>query len=299
MFRLRLVLVFCSCVLFWALAGAIFGLFFRHPLGGFVCGLLLGSIYAVACSWAAPKFPGDVWDAKLLENIHAPKLYEMLHTLSDRTGLALPTLYYTPSLAPNAFATAGRDGETAIIVTSGLTRSLEKDEVQAVMALMMARLATGAMPAWTTAATLAGVPVSAGQSWVRRPGFALPGTALLTLTAFPAAALNRLVWDEKVVTASDYHAAHLTEGVGSLARALAKIEAGLTREDVDAGNPATALLFAVPPLLPPMAGTSDPLWQRGLYSMPLSIPNAAARAARFADVVPSYETEAPEEFRIY
>jgi heat shock protein HtpX len=297
-FRLRLVLAAIVCVLFWALVGAVLGGLFRHPLGGFVCGLLLGSIYAVACSWAAPKFPGDVWDAKLLENINAPKLYEMLHTLSDRTGLALPTLYYTPSLDPNAFATAGRDGETAIVVTSGLTRSLEKDEVQAVMALMMARLATGAMPAWTTAATLAGVPVSVGQSWLRRPGFALPGKLLLTLTAFPAAALTRLVWDEKIVTASDYHAAHLTESAGSLARALQKMEAGLARDGADAGNPATVLLFAVPPLPPLTAGTSDPLWQRGLQAIPFPMPNAAARAARFAEVVPSYE-EAPEEFRIY
>lgn len=297
MFRLRLISVVGVCVLFWALLGAVLGLFFRHPLGGGVCGLLLGSVYAVACSWAAPKFPGDVWDAKLLENVHAPKLYEMLHTLSERTGQPLPTLYYTPGSDPNAFVSAGRDGETAIIVSSGLTRSLEKDEVQAVMALMTARLATGAMPAWTLAATLAGVPVSVGLSWMRRPGFAPLGKALLTLTAYPSALLVRLAWDEKVVTASDYHAAHLAEQAGSLGRALAKIEAGMTKENSEAGNPVTALLFAVPPLPPEAAPL--PLWQRGLHSFPSRLPDAAARAARFADVVPSYETEAPEEFRIY
>ncbi len=297
MSRLRLVLVVGVCILFWAVFGALFGLFFRHPLGGFVCGFLLGSVYAVACSWAAPKFPGDVWDAKLLENINAPKLYEMLHTLSDRTGLALPTLYFTPSLSPNAFVSAGRDGETAVVVTSGLTRSLEKDEVQAVLALMMARLATGAMPVWTTAATLAGVPVSVGLSWMLRPGLAPLGKVLLVLTASPAALLNRLAWDEKVVTASDYHAAHLAEQVGSLARALAKIEAGLTQEGDEAGNPATALLFAVPPL--PLKTSDSPLWRRGLQAFPFRVPDAATRAARFAEVVPSYVAEAPEEFHIY
>lgn len=299
MFRLRLVFVVGVCVLFWALVGAVLGGLLRHPLGGLVCGLLLGSVYVVACSWAAPKFPSDVWDAKLLENVNAPKLYEMLHTLSDRTGIALPTLYYMPSLNPNAFVSAGRDGETAIIVSSGLTRHLDKDEVQAVMALMMARLATGAMPAWTIAATLAGVPVSAGLSWMQRPGFALLGKALLMLTAYPAAVLDRIAWDEKVVMASDYHAAHLAEQAGSLARALAKIEMGLTQEESPSGNPATALLFAVPPLLPASAGAGAPLWQRGLMAFPFRIPDAATRAARFAEVVPSYETEAPEEFRIY
>lgn len=295
MFRLRLVLVVGVCVLFWALVGAVLGGLLRHPLGGFVCGLLLGSVYAVACSWAAPKFPGDVWDAKLLENVNAPKLYEMLHTLSERTGIALPTLYFTPNLNPNAFVSAGRDGETAIIVSSGLTRHLEKDEVQAVMALMMARLATEAMPAWTLAATLAGAPVSVGLSWLHRPGLALPGRILLMLTAYPAALLTQIAWDQKVVTASDYHAAHLAEQAGSLARALQKIEAGLMEED--AGNPATAFLFAVPPLLPPVPDA--PLWRRGLYAFPFRAPDAAARATRFADVVPSYETPAPEEFHIY
>lgn len=295
MSRLRLILVVCVCVLFWALVGAVLGGLFRHPLGGFVGGLLLGIVYAIACSWAAPKFPGDVWDAKLLENVHAPKLYEMLHALSDRTGLALPTLYYTPRPEPNAFVSAGRDGETAIIVSSGLTRVLEKDEVQAVMALMMARLATGAMPAWTLAATLAGAPVSVGLSWMQRPGFAPLGKALLTLTASPSAALSRLAWDEKVITASDFHAAHLAEQAGSLARALQKIEAGLTEEG--AGNPATALLFAVPPLPPLLA--SAPVWQRGLMAFPFRTPDAGTRAAQFAEVIPTYVAEAPEEFHIY
>ena len=297
MFRLRLVLVVGVCVLFWALVGAVLGGLLRHPLGGFVCGLLLGSVYAIACSWAAPKFPGDVWDAKLLENVNAPKLYEMLHTLSERTGIALPTLYFTPNLNPNAFVSAGRDGETAIIVSSGLTRHLEKDEVQAVMALMMARLATEAMPAWTIAATLAGVPVSVGLSWLRRPGLALLGKALLLLTAYPAAVLNWIAWDEKVETASDDHAAHLAEQAGSLARALAKIEAGLTQEEGETGNPATAFLFAVPPL--PPETPSSPLWRRGLSAFPFRFPDTAARTARFADVVPSYETPEPEEFHIY
>ena len=295
MARLRITLIAAACCLFWALVGAVVGLLFWHPLAGLIWGLLLGGIYTVACSYAAPKFPGDVWDAKLLENINAPNLYEMLHALCDRTGQALPTLYYVPRPEPNAFVSAGRDGETAIIVTSGLTKHLEKDEVQAVMALMMARLATGEVPAWTFAATLAGVPVAAGLSWQRRPNLALWGNVWLSLTAFSLASLIRLAWNEKALTASDYHAAHLTEQAGSLARAPEKIEEGLTEEEAGAGNPATALLFAVPPLLPPAADA--PLWRRGLEAFPFRSPDASTRAARFADVVPNYVPEPAEEFR--
>ena len=297
MSRLRTTLIIGSCCLLWALVGSVLGLLFRHPLAGLIWGLLLGSVYVVACSYAAPKFPGDIWDAKLLENSSAPHLYEMLHALCDRTGQALPTLFFCPRPEPNALVSAGRDGETAIIVTSGLTKHLEKDEVQAVMALMVARLATGEVPVWTLAATLAGVPVAAGLSWHRRPTLAPWGNFCLSLTAFPSALLTRLAWNEKALTASDYHAAHLTEQAGSLARALEKMEASLTEEGAEAGNPATALLFAVPPLLPLTADA--PAWRRGLEAFPFRSPNAAARAARFADVVPSYIPEPAEEFHFF
>jgi len=295
--RTRTTLIVSACCFFWAAVGAVLGLLFRHPLAGLIWGLLLGGIYVVACSYAAPKFPGDVWGATLLENSEAPHLYEMLHALCDRTGQALPTLFYCPRPEPNAFVSAGRDGETAIVVTSGLTKHLEKDEVQAVMALMVARLATGEAPAWTLAATLVGVPVAAGLAWQRRPNLAVWGNPWLSLFAFPAAFLTRLAWDEKALTASDYHAAHLTEQAGSLARALEKIELGLTEEGAEAGNPATALLFAVPPLLPLAADA--PTWRRGLEAFPFRSPDASTRAARFADVVPSYVPEPVEEFHFF
>ncbi len=299
MSRLRFFLVAGVCAVFWGLLGAALGACARHPLGGLICGLLLGSVYAAACSYAAPKFPGDAWDAKLLENIHAPNLYEMLHALCERTGQALPTLYFCPRSEPNAFAVAGRDGETSVVVTAGLTRSLEKDEVQAVMALMMARLATDAMPVWTLAATLAGVPVAAGLKWQALPGVAIFGTFWLALTARPAAALVRLAYDEKIVLAADFHAAHLTETAGALARALAKIEAEIGGSG--GGNPATALLFAVPPLHSVSAGA--PAWRRGLAAFPFQSPDAAARAARFAEVVPpppnSYGTKPDKEYSIF
>ena len=294
MSRLRFILVVCACALFWAVLGAVLGAFFRHALGGLVWGLLFGIVYVVFCSWASDKYPGDAWDAKLLENIHAPNLYEMLQALCDRTGMALPTLYFIPQPEANAFVTASREGGTSVIVTSGLTRDLEKDEVQAVMALMMARLATGAMPSWTVAATLAGAPLSAALDCQRRAGLEWLGTVLLTVLAFPGAALTWLIWDEKTITAADYHAAHLTEQAGSLQRALAKIEAGLTEEGAASGNPATAFLFAVPPLPPPSPGAA--FWRRGLKAFPYRHPDAAERAARFSDVVNSYVPESPGEF---
>lgn len=295
MSRLRLFLVVFACGLFWTILGLALGAVLHHPLGGFVCGVLVGVVYNAVGSWAADKFPGDVWDAKLLENSSAPNLYEMLHALCSRTGQALPTLYSIPRSEPNAFVTAGRDGETAILVTHGLTHLLEKEEVQAILALMMARLATGAMPGWTLTATLAGMPLQIGLQCWRGNRLAWLGSAVLSVFASPAAALTWLIWDEGTLTAADYHAAHLAEQAGSLQRALTKIESQVTQAGMKSGNPATALLFAVPPLLP--QGENAPRWQRGLASFPSRLPDASGRAARFSEVVPSYVPEAVEEFR--
>lgn len=281
MSRLRLPLVVCACCLFWAFLGALLAAFFRHALVGLVLGLLFGIGYTLIGFLASEKFPLDVWGAQLLENAWAPNLYEMLHALCAKTDMPLPTLYHIPRPEPNAFVVAGRDGNTAIIVTTGLTRHLEKTEVQAVAALMMARLATEVMPVWTIAATLSGMPLHLGLILRQRRGLVWLGTAILAVFAYPAAGLARLAWHEGIITAADYHAAHLAESPGALETALAKMEAAWTgdEEQAAAGSPATAFLFAVPPLAMPPAGAS--FWRRALAAFPYRHPNAAERGLRF------------------
>ena len=279
MSRLRLPLVVCVCCLFWAALGAILGGLFRHALVGLILGLLFGIGYAAIGAAAAAKFPLDVWDAQLLESIHAPKLYEMIQALCERVDMEAPILYYSARPEPNAYALERREGDPVIVVTNGLTRHLDKDEVQAVMALMVARLATGVMPSWTVTSTLAGLPLELCLG-LRRRGLAGVGNALLPVFAYPAAALAWLGWDARVVTASDHHAAHLAEQPGALMSALMKIEAAQGDDVAWAGNPATAMLFAAPPL--PASRPDAPLWRRVLAAFPSRRPDAASRMARLS-----------------
>ena len=277
MSRLRLPLVVCACGLFWAGLGALCGALFHHAFAGLILGLMFGVGYVVFGSWAADKFPLDVWDANLLENIHAPKLYEMIHELCERVGMAAPILYYSTRPEPNAYTMERREGDPVIVVTNGLTRHLDKEEVQAVMALMIARLATGAMPAWTVASTLAGLTLQIGLA-VRRGGLQGVGDALLLLFVYPAAGLAWLGWSAGAVTSADHHAVHLADYPGALKTALMKIEAEQGEGITLAGNPATAMLFAVSPLVEPPADA--PLWRRVLTVFPSHVPDVAARIAR-------------------
>ena len=277
MSQLRLPLVAAACGLFWVLLGLLGGGLFRHALGGAILGLLFGMVYVSLGMGASEKFPLDVWGAKLLENAWAPNTYEMLRELCPRMDMELPTLYSVPDARPNAFAVAGRDGNTAIIVTNGLTRHLEKDEVQAVLALMMARLATGVMPTWTIASTLAGLPLHLGFAVRGCKGLAWLGDGLLNVFAYPASGLLRLAWSEGLVTSSDYHAAHLSERPAALESALTKMEAAWAGDAPDSGNPATSLLFAVPVT----GGTPQAFWERVLATVPGRHPSAADRSERF------------------
>jgi len=290
--RLRLPFVICVCCLFWAALGALLGRVSHHALVGLILGLLSGIGYVAVGAAAADKFPLDVWDAKLLESVHAPKLYEMIQALCERVDMEAPILYYSTRPEPNAFVVDRREGDAVIVVTNGLTRHLDRDEVQAVMALMIARLATGVMGSWTVTSTLAGLPLQLGLS-LRRGGKEALGQALLTVLAPAAAALAWLGWDARVVTAADHHAAHLAELPGALKAALAKIEAGQTEEGATAGNPATAMLFAVAPLPVPPSGA--PPWRRALAAFPSLHPDVAARAARLSSSPINSVAEPPSQ----
>ncbi len=278
MSRLRLPLVVCACCLTWAVLGAILGLLFRHALAGLIVGLLLGIVYVTIGIFAADKFPLDIWNARLLESMTAPKLYEMLHEICDRADVEFPSVFSSPRLEPNAFVVYRRDGGPALIINNGLTRYLDRDEVQAVMALMIARLATGVMPAWTITATLAGLPLHLGLLCCRRRGWEWLGAGLLSLFAYPSAALAWLGWNSGIITASDYHAAHLAEQPKALETALAKMQKRIGEDLAGGGNPATAMLFAVPPI--PAASTGAPFWRQALAAFPYRSPDAAARVAR-------------------
>lgn len=295
MLRIRPTLVACACCLFWAAVGALLGAPARHPVAGLIWGLLFGLVYTTLGSLASEKFPLEAWGATLLGQHTAPNLYEMLHVLCGKADMELPTLYSIPRAEPNAFVVAGRDGMTAVVVTNGLTRHLVPDEVEAVMALMVARLATGAMPGWTVAATLAGLPLHWGLGWSRGPKTAWLGSAVLCLFGPPAAGLSRLGWDAAVVTAADDHAAHLAEHAEALGSALARIEAA--REDAPVGgligNPATGLLFAASPFASPPP--EAPFRQRMTALFPARRPDASERAARFLASSPETPAEPEDE----
>ncbi len=134
-----------------------------------------------------------LFHAKPAEADTFPELHRSAGELARRAGLRKPRLYLVESATPNAFTT-GRDGiDAAVVVTRGLLRLLDRNELSGVLAhefahLIQRRKATGfAASALGGGATLmaeaarSAMVFSAGAD--RMPGGSRIGALLATLAA--------------------------------------------------------------------------------------------------------------------
>lgn len=118
----------------------------------------------------APAAPKEVllrlYGARALSPREFPLGAELLRALAARAGLPrVPALHYVPSRVPNAFA-VGTPGDSAIAVSDGLLRLLDRREFAAVLAHETSHIAHGDLWIMALADTLAratAVMVLAGQ----------------------------------------------------------------------------------------------------------------------------------------
>ena len=109
---------------------------------------ILATSGAAAMAWAAWRH-GDrqvLWSTRAMELINPAtdeqvRLVNVASEMSIASGLPMPKLWIVPDADLNAFAT-GRDPQSAsIAVTEGLLESLDRDELQAVLAHEFAHIA--------------------------------------------------------------------------------------------------------------------------------------------------------------
>ena len=86
----------------------------------------------------------------------APELWDAVETMSIAAGIQRPRIYISPDKAPNAFA-AGRSQEQALVcVTQGLLDTLDKEELEGVVAHEISHIRNLDIRVMTYAAVLAG-----------------------------------------------------------------------------------------------------------------------------------------------
>ncbi len=106
--------------------------------GGGVPGLIIGATVAVI--WVLITiFQGNritlaASGAKAIEKRDNRELYNLVENLSIAAGLPTPKIYIIESAAMNAFATGRDPNHSAVAVTTGLMKKLEKKELEGVIA---------------------------------------------------------------------------------------------------------------------------------------------------------------------
>ena len=183
----------------------------------------------------SPRLVMRLYDARLLAPEQAPDLHDILLALSRRAGLQqVPVLYYIPSSMLNAFA-VGNQQQSAIAVTDGLLRQLDRRELTGVLAheishvrnndLWVMGLADMFSRTTSTLSLMGQFLLLLNLPLILLSGVVISWFAILLLVFAPTlSALAQLALSRTREFDADLGAAWLTGDPEGLALALAKIE---------------------------------------------------------------------------
>ena len=196
--------------------------------------------------------------ARILNENEAPWLHEMVADLARKAGIPKPRVAIAPISTPNAFAT-GRDPEHAVVVvTDGILRLLNREELRAVLGHEITHIKNRDILIGTIAAAIAGAIMYFAyalrwaalimmsdrdrNSWL----IAIP-LLLLSILAPIAALLIQMAISRSREYLADEGGARLSGNPGALASALRKLEYGVMQYPMEKGTPASAHMFIVNP----------------------------------------------------
>jgi len=246
-------------------------------------GMLIAFVLAIAMNfgsyWFSDKIVLSMYGAQPITESQAPELYGMVRRLTTKAGLPMPRLYVIPGDTPNAFATGRSPEHAAVAVTEGITRILDDEELEGVLAHELSHVKNRDTLTMTIAATLAGVITYLAHmaQWAamfgggRRDdeegssGGGVIGAMMMAILAPIAAMLIQMAISRAREFQADASGAHMVGRPWGLAKALEKLEMASKMAPMDA-SPATAHLFIVNPLrgegLMTLFSTHPPIQER-------------------------------------
>ena len=142
-------LAFLSAILVWV-GGMIGG------KNGALVALVLAGVMNFVSYWWSDKIVLKMYKASEVGRDNAPELYSDVEELAQIAGLPMPRVYVIPEQAPNAFATGRDPHHSAVAVTQGIMRLLNRDELKGVIAHELAHIRNRDILIGSVAATIAG-----------------------------------------------------------------------------------------------------------------------------------------------
>ncbi|MGV8168979.1 MAG: M48 family metalloprotease [Candidatus Nanoarchaeia archaeon] len=255
------VLLFFLFMIVIAGLGLIIGAIWGSWLFGLILALIFGAVYALIAYFAGANMLLSLSHAKPVTKKEYPHLYHTIEGLSLAAGIPTPKAYVIEDDAMNAFATGRGPKNSAIVVTSGLLKKMNREEIEGVVAHEMYHIKNYDIRAMMIAAVMVGVIMLMSDFllrsflWGGKGGDREGGNAqlifivigiVLAILAPLIGELIRLSISRKREYSADAGAAVLTRYPQGLANALKKI-----RDDpdpmVDTANKATAHLYISTP----------------------------------------------------
>jgi heat shock protein HtpX len=224
--------------------------------GGAAIGLGIGLVITGASYWFSDTIAIKAARAQPVTEAEMPEYYRIVRELTQRMDMPMPKLYVSPEMQPNAFATGRSPNHAAVAVTRGILQTLDWEELRGVLAHELSHVGNRDILIGSVAAALA-----MGITFITR--IALWTTIFtggdgegddnifvllaLVILAPLAAGLLQLALTRTREYGADRSGARLLGDGEPLARALAKIEAGVKAVPMNV-PPAEASMFIVNPL---------------------------------------------------
>jgi heat shock protein HtpX len=250
-------LLFTSFFVFVIFLGWLFSYFFKNATF-----LYLAVFIAISQSflsyWFSDKIILLMMKAKKIERKDNPEIYQIVENLCRIFNLPLPKIYLINEDQPNAFATGRNKNHSAVVLTKGLLKRLEKSEIEGVLAHELAHIKNNDMLLQTITVTLVGFVIILSDWFLRLAGFSYrkdeeKGPDFLFIFAILAAILAPLssqlihfALSRKREFLADATSAFITKNPLALASALEKISS--YPYPLTVASNATAHLFIVNPL---------------------------------------------------
>ena len=242
------------------LLAALTGLFMAigAALGG-QSGMVIAFLVALAMNafsyWNADKMVLRMHGAREVDARSAPELYDMIAQLARNADLPMPKVYIIDNPQPNAFATGRNPENAAVAATTGILRTLSREELAGVMAHELAHVKNRDTLIMTITATIAGAismlanfAMFFGGNRNNNGGIGIIGTLALMILAPMGAAIVQMAISRTREYGADRAGAEISGNPRALASALAKIAMPAAQRPTEATmrNPAAAQLYIVP-----------------------------------------------------
>ena len=249
--KTMVLMVGLTLILIWA-GGALGG------KSGMTMALMFALMMNLFAYWFSDKIVLKMYRAQEVREHEAPELYSIVRRLAQKAEIPMPRVYIINEDQPNAFATGRNPNHAAVAVTTGIMKTLSREELEGVIGHELAHVKHRDILISTIAATIAGAISYLAQmaQWAMifgggrrddgRDGS--PIAALVMMIVGPIAAmLIQMAISRSREYSADSGGARIAGNPRHLASALKKLHIASQRIPLNA-QPATAHMFIVNPL---------------------------------------------------